>query len=131
MLEEDSNDFDTSITSQGIDIFSKEKAGRATHNKEKHKHIRVFLTREELILSKVCIQRGVIDRVIQRDENILFTSVKTALRETIRKLGSKGLKSKDVDFCIILGMLTSNIGLLDFAPYPPSLMTSQSLLSIQ
>jgi 2-dehydro-3-deoxygalactonokinase len=76
-------------------------------------NIRVFLTREELILSKVCIQRGVIDRVIQRDENILFSSVKTALRETIRKLGSKGLKSEDVDFCIILGMLTSNIGLLD------------------
>jgi hypothetical protein len=43
LLEEDSNDFDTSITSQGIVIFSKEKAGGATHNKDKHKRIRVFL----------------------------------------------------------------------------------------
>ena len=51
LLEEDSNDFDTSITSQGIVIFSKEKAGRATHNKEKHKHIRVVLT---IILSEGC-----------------------------------------------------------------------------
>jgi len=51
LLEEDSNGFDTSITSQGIVIFSKEKAGRATHNKDKHKHIRVFLT---IILSEEC-----------------------------------------------------------------------------
>jgi len=49
LLEEDSNDFDTSITSQGIVIFSKEKAGRATQNKDKHKDIRVFLT---IILSE-------------------------------------------------------------------------------
>jgi len=76
-------------------------------------NIRVFLTREELILSKICIRRGAIDRVVRRDEKILFSAIQTALRKSFKKLDSKGIKSEDVDFCIILGMLTSNIGLLD------------------
>lgn len=76
-------------------------------------NIRVFLTREKSILSKVCIQRGVIDRVVQKDENILFSAVQKALGESMRKLGNKRFKPEDVDFCIILGMLTSNIGFLD------------------
>ena len=42
LLEEDSNGFDTSITSQGIVIFSKEKAGAATHNKNSNNSTGLF-----------------------------------------------------------------------------------------
>jgi len=76
-------------------------------------NIRAILTREESILAKGYSRVGAKDRVVQRDEDVLITGIKTALGECLRKFDKKKLEPGNVDCCIILGMLTSNVGLLD------------------
>ncbi len=76
-------------------------------------NIRVILSREESILAKGHSRVGAKDRVVQRDEHVLITGIKTALGECLRRLDGEKLKPGDIDRCLILGMLTSNVGLLD------------------
>jgi len=76
-------------------------------------NIRVILTREDSILAKGYSRVGAKDRVVQGDEDVLITGIKTALGECLGKSDQKELQPGDLDCCIILGMLTSNVGLLD------------------
>jgi 2-dehydro-3-deoxygalactonokinase len=77
-------------------------------------NIRVILSREESIVARGYSRVGAKDRVVQRDEDVLITGIKAALREClIRRFDGKKLKPGDIDWCLMLGMLTSNVGLLD------------------
>lgn len=76
-------------------------------------NIRVILATEESILAKGYSRIGAKDRVVQRDKEVLLTGIKAALGECLRKVDERRLEPGDVNFCIILGMLTSNVGLLD------------------
>jgi 2-dehydro-3-deoxygalactonokinase len=76
-------------------------------------NIRVTLTEENRILAKGYAGVGARDRVVHEDEDILITGIKRALEESLSKCDSRRIETGDIDYAIFLGMLTSNVGLLD------------------
>lgn len=76
-------------------------------------NIRVMLTEEETILGKGYAQVGAKDRVVRNEEEVLISGIRAALKASFHKCPWKGIKLQDIDYGIALGMLTSNVGLLD------------------
>jgi 2-dehydro-3-deoxygalactonokinase len=76
-------------------------------------NIRAILSREGSILARGYSRVGAKDRVVQGDEDVLLSGIKKALGECLTRFDGERLKPGDIDWCMILGMLTSNVGLLD------------------